>query len=304
MMGFVTCRWYRSRLARRRIAAGAGDTRAHRHVRSCGRCQKVLGDGDLIAGELAELKLPDPSSARLWRQIESRLDGETATDSPEQRTAARLGAAGRWVLDESPTWAVAIVAVLALLSVWQAREWASSGPSAVEVPGGAGQELAERGNLQLSMVPISLDVGSYVREVSRSSAPDEFWSAYRASDPEPNDPYRNLDFAPIVPEQLPHGFRLVDSKLLRDACCQTLQVRYAARDRWLDVFQCHDDHPIAFGEASVDRREVAGVVCTAFGWNDGEVRGRSFSLGNLSIVAVGNVTDEVLDDLVADFAGR
>lgn len=300
----MTCRWHRSRLARRRLSAGTGDTRAHRHVRSCGRCQRVLGDGDLIAGELTQLKLRDPSSARVWRQIEIQLDREAAAGLPAQRTARRLGGAVRWVLAESPTWAVAVVAVFALLSVWQAREWASSRTPAAAFQAGAQQGFVDTGGLQLAMVPVSLDVGSYVREIGRASAPDEFWSAYGARDPEPKDPYRDLDFEPIVPERLPHGFRLVDSKLLRDACCQTLQVRYAALDRWLDVFQCHDDHPITFGEASVDRREVAGVVCTAFGWNDGEVRGRSFLLGNLSMVAVGNVTDEVLDDVVADFVGR
>ncbi len=302
-MRSIACRWYRRRAAGADIALGSGVTRAQRHVRSCERCRRVLRDTDLVAGELGLVEMQDPSSARLWRQIEARLEGAAAAATPPQQRSGRLALGVRWIVDEAPTWAVGIVAVMAVLGVWQARDWASS-RSAARPQVQSDAEFSGSRGLQLAMVPLSLDVGSYVASVARSSPPDEFWSAYRARDPEPDDPYRDLDFQPLVPEELPHGFRIVDSKLLRDACCETLLVRYQAADRWLDIFQCHDDHPIEFGQASVDRRDVSGIVCTAFGWRRGEIRGRSFSLGELSLVLVGNVTDDVLDAIVVDLSKR
>lgn len=308
----ITCRWYRRNLARIGEAApGGGDTRTHRHVRSCERCRRALADQELVARELANLQLRAPSQARVWRRIEQQLDGAEPLAPLHRLFARRLGRTVRWVLNDSPIWAVAIVALLAVLGLWQARERAvsehprtqSEAPNVASSTAQEAEPSAPRGR-HLEMVPLNLDVGTYVQEVSSSAEPDEFWNAYRAREPETDSPYRSLAFQPVVPDRLPHGFRRVDSKLLRDACCETLQVRYESADRWLDIFQCHNDHPIEFGWALVDRRDVDGIICTAFDWEGGRVRGRSFSLGELSVVAVGNVSDEVLDDVVADLGRR
>lgn len=308
----IRCRWYRRRLERvGGVAARDAGSRAHRHVRSCERCRRMLADEELVAAMLGRLELPEPPSRpRVWRQIERRLQVGEVSPSPPLTEGPVRRAVG-WVLHEAPIWAVGIVAFLALLGLWQSREWAVSGPGPAqrEAPTAPSRTARETETpatpgRQLAMVPLNLDLGTYVQEVALSSQPDEFWRAYRARAPGADAPFRDLDFQPIVLEQLPHGFQRVDSKLLRDACCETLQIRYESAGQWLDIFQCHDDHPIAFGQALVDRRDVSGIVSTAFDWDEGRIRGRSFVLGELSLVAVGNVTDEVLDDVVRDLARR
>ncbi|MFQ5744098.1 MAG: hypothetical protein ACE5HV_10975 [Acidobacteriota bacterium] len=307
MIRSLICSWHRRRLARRGSAATAdpsGTTAAHPHVGSCRRCQAMLADTDLIAAELADISLPESPGERVWRRIESDLDRRSIDEAMQARPRRGVAHTGFGWLDRVPTWAVAVLAAISVLVFWQVRDRAlAGGRHAGADPSVAATPPGEEG-LQLAMVPLGLDVGSYVQEISSARQPRAFWNVYRARDPEPEHPYRNLAFEPFVPETLPHGFSVADSKLLHDACCETLQVRYAAPDGWLDVFQCHDNHPIEFGRATVDRRDVSGVVCTTFGWGDGEVRGRSFNRGALSLVVVGNVTDEVLDDVVRELAGQ
>lgn len=308
MIGAMRCRLYRRRLAR--SDGAASETPAHRHVRSCRACQSILHEQDLITAQLADLELGRPAGAQLWRRIEAQLDRGETTGSRRARPGS-VGSAMRWLLHDSPIWAVATVAVVAVLGLWQASEWAESRDRSVPAtvtdrnsPGASTVGPSGKTGLGIATVPLKLDVGGYVQEISASTGPEGFWHVYRARTPESTNPYGSLDFEPLVPDRLPHGFALVDSKLLRDACCQTLQLRYRSADRWVDVFQCHVDHPIEFGQARVGRRDVSGIVCTAFDWDEGRVRGRSFQLGDLSLVALGNVSDDVLDDIVTELGER
>lgn len=154
----------------------------------------------------------------------------------------------------------------------------------------------------VTLVPLNLDVGSYVDEVVEERSPRRFWDAYRASDVTGRAELEELDFRPLVLEELPGGLRLEERKMLRDACCPTLQLRYRDDGRWVDLFECHADHPVSFGRGSVRSISVDGIACSALEW-DG-VRGRSLVHGGLNLVLVGNLSEEELDRIVTELGGR
>ncbi|MDA2917783.1 hypothetical protein MYX64_13255, partial [Nitrospinae bacterium AH_259_B05_G02_I21] len=85
--------------------------------------------------------------------------------------------------------------------------------------------------------PLVLDLGRYVEALERGEAPDAFWSAYQARLQEPGQPVEGLLFEPLWPAALPGGYRLVEVRVLQEACCKALQLRYRRDAEWLDVFQ-------------------------------------------------------------------
>ncbi len=250
------------------------------HLAACAECQRSCAELVELKCEIAGIVLPEPASLRIWEDIE----GELRARRPRLAWAQLTG--GAW----NPELRLAAATFIVALGLGYAVPYlASRGYMAPSTSG-------------LLATPIALTVGDYVEQVS-AGTPDAFWNKYRALDANLDLVAEPLAFRPRMPRSLPGGYELVGAKLLKDVCCYTVQLRYESPQDKLDVFQCHDDHPVSFGQARASRAKTGGVAYTSLVWDGTDLVGRVFNADDVNIILVGDLDDDLADQMTEEFRG-
>lgn len=260
--------------------AGRERLAVEQHMDGCAACRRHRDALIELKARIAGMELAEPRALRIWQGI----DEELRARPPWTRWVAGLRAGD-------------LRAVAALLLV------------AAGLALGYGYAALRRGAPESGIEPrqpppIALTVGDYVDQAT-AGTPEAFWARYTAIDAPPDalpDVLTDsLEFRPRVRRSLPGGYELRAVKLLKDACCYTIQLRYESERGVLDVFQCHDDHPVTYGRARAQRRVHAGLQYTSLDWDGTPLQGRAFSTDGVSVVLVGalepGLADQILEDL-------
>ncbi len=254
------------------------------HIAECSTCRQTEEELARFRGAVSNLELPEPPSSRIWAALQSRLqelDGTSSTPVPVG--AGRSGIRLRW------SRGALLIAASFVLGVGLA----SISP---RMPQLLGRRATPR-----AVPPVALAVGDFVRDVVAGSEEQRFWERFSALDSWRDAIGSKLDFEPSVPERLPGGFELKAVKLLKDACCYTLYLRYESPHETLDVFECHDDHPIELGDVEARRKATDGLAYTDLRWSDLGTEGRVVTADGINIVLVGNLGDGVADAVTREF---
>ncbi len=249
------------------------------HLIGCRSCALLRDDLVRLRQAVAELELPEPEPVRMWANIEHRLAEQEPT------------AVGAWLGSGPGGWNRQLVLAAATFAVAFGLGVAYPYVSA---------RLRQPAPATLNQPPLTLTVGDYVQQVSGGS-PDAFWIRYGAIDTQPGALADKLDFRPNVPDRLPGGFRVTSAKLLKDACCYTVQLRYESPSGVLDVFECHDDHPVSFGDVEARRAELSGLAYTSLRWAGTNLTAQIFNDDNVNIIVVGELEPDLADRVVQGF---
>ncbi len=247
------------------------------HLATCAECQGARDSLVELKRDIADIVLPEPASLRIWGSIGSELRDRR----PRLAWAQLTG--GAW----NPELRLAAATFIVALGLGYAYPY-----------------LAARSNVAPPTsapvaTPVALTVGDYVEQVEAGS-PDAFWNKYRALDAKLDVVAKPLEFSPRMPRTLPGGYRLTSAKLLKDVCCYTVQLRYESPRDKLDVFQCHDDHPVSFGDATASRGKHSGIAYTSFEWEGSDLVGRIFSADDVNIILVGDLDDDLANQLTEE----
>ncbi|MCH7823615.1 MAG: zf-HC2 domain-containing protein [Acidobacteria bacterium] len=301
MFRSLACIW-----RRRQLSAWADDALDERgarkmehHLRLCTGCHEKLEALRALREEVRAITVPPPPAAEsVWERIEAMLDGGAEA---EQMAGVLPGNRGRegaavtaWLRRSGRRWrwsAVAATVVVGLVLVWS---YALRGPM-------MHHHLMSG---EATDTPMVLDVGRYVREVGGGGLPVGFWRTYQAQSQRPGQPVEGLLFEPVLPHVLPGGYQLSEVKVLQEACCKALQLRYEADGSWVEVFQHPGAHPVDFGEATLEHRDVHGVACVVAQWPEAGLVARSFVVDGVNLVLLGALTAVDADALVAALVGN
>lgn len=247
-------------------------SRVEAHLRRCQSCTELRDELRALRDAVQSMPLDEPSSARLWEGVDRSL-------RPPWWSPPRLLGQSR---GERAVRAVAGIVLALALGYGYAWVVRTSVPEPV---------VSAR-------PPIALTVGDYV-EAAEAGASESFWRRYSAVETsDVTTVAAALEFRPWTPDRLPGGYRLVGTRLLKDACCYTLHLRYESDRGALDLFQCHQEHPVTYGRARMRRTEQSGGSYTDLDWQGSAWRGRAFGVGELQLVVIGDMSAEAADRIV------
>lgn len=253
----------------------AGHVQAH--LDTCCECQSSCDALVALKRDIADIKLPEPASLRIWEGVGNKLRTRRSRLVWAQLTGGAL----------NPELRLAAATFIVALGLGYAYPYLAARSTAAPPTSG------------LVATPFALTVGDYVEHVSAGS-PDAFWHKYKAVDAMLDAVAEPLEFRPRMPDTLPGGYRLTSAKLLKDVCCYTVQLRYESPQDKLDVFECHDDHPVSFGAATASRGTHSGIAYTSFAWEGTDLVGRIFSADDVNIILVGDLDDELANQLTEE----
>ena len=247
------------------------------HVATCASCRRSCDDLAELKRDIAGVALREPASLQMWDGIGIQLRARRFRLAWAQLTG------GAW----NPELRLAAATFIVALGLGYSYPYLAS-RTAVRPPTSG-----------LATTPIALTVGDYVEQI-RAGSPEAFWTRYAALDATLDTVAEPLAFRPRMPRSLPGGYLLVGAKLLKDVCCYTVQLQYESPRDKLDVFECHDDHPVSFGTARTRRQQTAGIAYTSLTWEGTDVVGRVFSAGDVNIILVGDLDGELADQMTEE----
>lgn len=222
----------------------AGRVRAH--LDGCGDCAGELGELSRFS-RLLSAAPPVAPPPGLWEAIaagvratSTRPDGAGSDTDP-----AAPGRARRW----PHRWRWVAAAASVGLATFLSSYWFASATWFAST---------EPGPLQTAY---GLALGVYVQELEEGKrAFDRFLALHQGREVSPDGLVRQVGFTPLVPEQLPDGFRLEKSYVLATTCCKVVELHYVKGSQLVTVFQQGHGYPVPNGIDS-QATEIDGVSC-------------------------------------------
>ena len=197
-----------------------------RHLGDCSGCRREL---DLLGQASTFLrreggKVSEPPA---WASVRSRLE----TLRPRSAWRDRVGL--EWAVAVS----IGLIALAGLLVALALGEWPR---------GGDGLDgLVEAPRLQLAGLP----------------GLETFLAEHRAQEIDSTELAQRLNFTPDLPEELPGGFRLARTYLVRDSCCAGSCLIYRRGDELVSLVQHPPSHPVSWSSGTLESCTIAGRLC-------------------------------------------
>lgn len=265
--------------------------RVEQHLPSCSACTNYRDELLCLKQAVHGIRVPEAPSERLWQTITTQM-GADAGPSPDATSPTVLPSRWRFRFRASRSDALVAAAAFVLglgLSILVPRLITQPGQGSI------GQGVPSR------LPPVALAVGDFVRENATGSPPEGFLARFAALDSWRGAAESQLDFRPSVPDTLPGGYRLVGVKLLKDKCCYTIYLHYESAGGALDVFQCHNDHPVEFGAVEAQRGSSDGIAYTSLLWDESGTEGRVLIRDDVNIIVVGALDEQIADAVTREF---
>ena len=229
-----------------------------RHLEACAACQQELDDFRLLSATLKQQgrKIPQPPA---WQAVAATVDARS-------RPAGVLRA---WLrADFAIAASLGAIAILGLVAGLLLRG---------QVP-----ELAEGRDTGLAQV-----------EMLSAGLPglDAFLASRRAVEVPPQKLPENVGFDPQILEELPGGFQLAKTYVVRDPCCTGSCLIYRRGPDVVSLVQQPASHPIRWGFEALESCTIAGRFCRRGSDRQVELVQIDPDGQNLTIVAKAGVID-------------
>ncbi len=221
----------------------SADRQVRAHLLACRACAEeaqVLSSLGRLLASLRDCRPP----AELWERITAALSPSCVQDEP-----VRFGA----------------VPAASLRAV--RRRWVAAAASVAMVTSFSSYWLASRSwfvppRTQPIQTIFGLALGAYVQELEEGKEVfDRFLAMHQGREVSPDELVRQVGFTPLVPQELPDGFRLDKSYVLATTCCNAIELRYVKGSQLVTVFQQRRGHPVLFDGFETETTRIEGVVC-------------------------------------------
>lgn len=197
-----------------------------RHLDDCGGCRRefdLLSEASTFLREEGR-KVSQPPA---WESVRSRL--ETLQERRLWRNRAGL--------NRAVAASIGLIALAGLLVVLALGQW----PRGRE---GIGSSI-EAPQLKLAGLP----------------GLETFLAEHGALEVDSTALDQSLSFTPDVPEELPGGFRLEKTYLVRDSCCAGSCLIYRRDDELASLIQHPPSHPVSWSSGKLQSCTIAGRLC-------------------------------------------
>ena len=149
------------------------------------------------------------------------------------------------------------VAILALLAIANATVYFKSGKLQYQ-------------QVQIDWIPsYAFDFGLYLDALVQGEATTDFDKRYESEISTYERAGSNLPFKLASFTGLPETFKLREVRLLKSACCRSVQFVCQKNKKCVIIFQQPSGHPLMFGNYRLERLQIAGRSChrvKAGGW--------------------------------------
>ena len=214
----------------------AGQVTAHLETcRACGQAQAAISRLGRLLASLEDCHAPED----LWDRIAAGVSSCSVPGQP-LRLSGLVTVRRGWLVA-----AASIALVTSLSSHWIAgRTWFAPAPA------------------QPIQTTYGLALGVYVQELHEGrDAYERFLAVHQGRQVAPDELVRQVGFRPLVPEELPDGFRLDKSYVLATTCCQAVELRYVKGAQLVTIFQQGQGHPVLFDGFAPEPIGIDGVSC-------------------------------------------
>ena len=209
------------------------------HLETCGDCVEDLEELSRLSRLLAPARRCTTPEG-LWARIAAHVSATSAQPGrrPSTATVEASRLAGRW------RWVAAAASVG--LATFVSSYWVAS----------------RTWFMQPVQTAYGLALGVYVEELEEGTQVFErFRAMHERREVSPDEMVRQVGFTPLVPDELPDGFRLDKSYVLATTCCNAIEIRYIKGSQLVTVFQQGRGHPVSFPGLEAEPARIDGVVC-------------------------------------------
>ena len=220
--------------------------RVREHLTSCATCraayQQVV-QGAHMASQFDQSPLPNRE--QLWAGIGQRLESGNRMRAAGGFRAV-LAAAPRWVGTISP--AIRRPAMMGALTVLLAA-------NLVVIYKILYSPQAQRAEM---LSHYDFDYGIYLDAVSRDREPTQFDQLYHSEPVEYESAGASISFALASYALLSQDYEITDARLLKTACCHSVQCSISSGHNEIVLFQQPQEHPFTFGRYKLERTLIGG----------------------------------------------
>lgn len=219
------------------------------HLQTCAPCRQIVEQMRASIQLVRASNVPPAvDSHRLWQQIIRQT-------AQERMRWFDKNLAFDFASHNLLRWAGALaVAVLFVAVIWRRPQ-----PAAITY---------ERA-LPESASNFVFDYGLFMDALEQLSNEYDFYERYQAQVVNLEQLASRAPFRLAAYQSLPHSYRLQTVRLLRNACCQSVLMRYLKNGKPVAIFQQSRGHPWTFGRHPLIRANYAGRECL-------QVDGRKF----------------------------
>ena len=220
--------------------------RVREHLASCEACgtayQKIV-QGAQMASQFDPSPLPN--SEQLWAAIGQRLE-----------SGNRMRAVGgfRAVLAAFPRWAGTISPVIRRPAMMGAFTLLLAA-NLVVIYKIFYSPQAQRAEM---LSHYNFDYGVYLDAVSQDSEPTQFDQLYRSEPVEYEAAGASISFDLASYALLSQDYEISDTRLLKTACCNSVQCSISSEHNEIVLFQQPQEHPFTFGRYKLERTLIGG----------------------------------------------
>jgi len=247
------------------------------HLDACDACSARLQEMAWLRDRLAASRQVDLPEG-LWNRIEDarRTAASESVSRPGRRSPA-FGGLRRWAV------AAAVVAAFALPWIWSLQRTSNV--------------VEEEAGVDRFEPPPGIALAKYVEEIrAGDDEAGEFLQMHRGRRIPLEEMAEHASFRPLLPEQLPSGFRVKDCYMLSTGCGNAFKLDCVRETERLTIFQQPADGPVLLEGQLHGCMDISGVHCRCVVMQD--VRVLSWSSGGCTTTVVCAPGDTDVESIV------
>jgi len=216
------------------------------HLKSCESCRKEVEEIREGKTATAYFEQPDwPGTERLWENIQRRKSWTTEKIKVRSVTTKRSDLFQR-LIHPKPSLALLVFAILFMAN------WLINIKS-------------EKFQYQLASIDwtpsYAFDYGLYLDALIEDESPREFDQRYESKRASYEHVGSQIPFRLASFTRMPDTFQLQEVRLLKNACCRSVQFRCLKNTKAITIFQQPKGHPVAFGKYPLQSLQINGQLC-------------------------------------------
>lgn len=251
------------------------------HLKNCKSCQRELQEIRQGKSLTAYFEKPDwQDTERLWENIQGNKSLYSEKTIDRNVVTKRTDFLQR-LPHPRPAFAIVVLAVLIFANLF------------INIKHDKFQYQPARIDWTPSYV---FDYGLYLDALIASEAPREFDRRYESRKATYENAGSQIPFRLASFTRMPKTFQLQEVRLLKNACCRSVQFLFSKNSMLIAIFQQPKGHPVTFGRYPLERTEFNGRLChrvkaspwTALSWEDRDSH----------FVAIGEMNEAVMASIM------
>lgn len=251
------------------------------HLKSCESCRKELREIQKGKAITTYFEEPDwQGTERLW-QIIQRSKISTPEKISTINSATRHSAPLERLIHPRPAFAIAILVILLGVNLF------------INLKGDRSQYQQARLDWTPSYV---FDYGLYLDALIAGMPPLEFERRYESQSTSYEDARSQATFRLVSFTRMPETFQLQEVRLLKNACCRSVQFDCLNNSSGVIIFQQPKGHPVTFGNYLLDKIQLNGRLFHRV--RAGKWTALSWEGQDSQFVAIGEINDASMTAIV------